>query len=194
MTRDNFCSYKLSMLGRQMIKQYIVHERRRYIRKLWGSVFWFALFTGLTLVCFTPSLLARIPYGEYLPELAPFFVLFGLVSLFAFIMLLHSGYKRQLSRRSDLNVIKHGGYKVDTMFVAGAYRPRGRGFGSTALKSLLEGHKDYAIGTVEGRQVHALNLTGDLIDNAYRPCLTLDNSSVFILHRTAVVAPKKKGK
>lgn len=190
MKRDNFCSYKLSMLGRQMMKQYIVQERRRYIRKLWGAVFWFVLCGSLTAVCFMPSLLAKIPYGEYLVELAPLFALIAFFSLVIFGMLLHSGYRRQLSRASDLSVIKRGGFKVDTIYVAGSYRPRGRGFGTTALKSLLEGHKDYAIGTVSGRSVHALNLTGELIDNSYRPCLELDNHSVFVLPRTAVTAPK----
>ena len=86
------------------------------------------------------------------------------------------------------------GYKVDTIFIVGAYRPRSRGFGSTALKSLLEGHKDYAIGTVSGRSVHALNLTGDLIENAYRPCLELDNGTVYVLPRTAVTAPRNEKK
>ena len=190
MKRDNFCSYKLSMLGRQLVKQYIVQERRRYIRKLWGAVFWFVLCGGLTAVCFIPQLLDRIPYGEYLPELAPFFALFAFLALMAFCMLLHSGYRKQLSKGSDLTVIKRGGFKVDTIYVAGAYRPRGRGFGTTAIKSLLEGHKDNAIGTVSGRSVHALNLTGELIDNSYRPCIELDNHSIFILPRTAVTAPK----
>ncbi len=190
MTRDSFCNYKLSMLGRQIIKQYIVQERRRYIRKLWGCVFWFLLFAALTAACFIDEILGRIPYGEYLVELAPLFALFAFLFLMAFILLLQSGHRKQLSKFSDLRVITGGGFKVDTIYVAGSYRPRSGGFGTTALKSLLEGHKDYAIGTVSGRSVHALNLTGELIDNSYRPCIMLDNNSVFILPRTAVTAPK----
>ena len=194
MTRDSFCSYKLSMLGNQMIKQYIVQERRRFIRKLWGLFFWAVVFLVLTAACFIEQVVAMLPFEEQLVELAPLFLLFGLLLLLSYFMVLFNGYNKHLGAQSDLKTVKKGGYKVDTIFIVGAYRPRSRGFGSTALKSLLEGHKDYAIGTVSGRSVHALNLTGDLIENAYRPCLELDNGTVYVLPRTAVTAPRNEKK
>ena len=71
MTRDSFCSYKLSMLGNQMIKQYIVQESRRFIRKLWGLFFWAVVFLVLTAACFIEQVAAMLPFEEQLVELAP---------------------------------------------------------------------------------------------------------------------------
>lgn len=195
MKREDYCSYKLSMFGRQMIKQHIVYERRTMIRKTWTSFFLFILSAGMTVFCFMEEVWHLTGLGdEYVEQFIDFAVVFSvmaLVCLVLFVLLLRHSFRYCLGKKSDLSFIKKGGYKVDTVYIAGSYRARKRGLGTAGIRMLLEGNREYVIATMRGSSVHAVNLTGELIENSYRPCISLDNGSVFVIPRTAVTAPKE---
>ncbi len=191
MKHKDYCSYKISMLGRQVIKGHILYERRDLIKKLWGTVIWFLIFAALAVFCFLEESLHLTPYSEYIVDFAALFLMAALLSIIFFIMLLRNGYRRFLGKYSDLAFYKRGGYKVDTIYVAATYRHRRVGFGTRALKTIMEVSKEYVNGTVRGSTVHAINLTGETVEGSYCPCISFDNGTIFVLPRTAVVAPKK---
>ncbi len=197
MARTEYCSYnsyKLSMLGRQSLKQHVLYERKTLIRKMWTSVFWFLLCSAVTFigVIGTVETLPYISkYSEHIADLAVLSIVGAVVSLTIFFLLLHHGFRYCLGKNSDLVILKKGGYKVETFYVAGSYRARKTGLGTAGIRMLLEGNRSYVNGTIRGNTFHAVNLTGELIENSYRPCVALDNGSVFVLPRTSVIAPKE---
>ncbi len=190
MKRADYCSYKLSMFGRQAVKQHIMYERKTLIRKMWTFMIFFILFGAAAVFSILETALQITGYSDLIAEFSILFMVLSCICLIIFLMLLHHGFRYCLGRNSDLTFIKKGGYKVDTFYVAGSYRARKTGLGSAGIRSLLEGSRKYVNGTIRGNTIHAVDLTGEMVEGSYRPCISLDNGSVFVLPRTAVIAPR----
>ncbi len=191
--RTDFSEYKMSMLGRDILKHYVMRERRTVMRKLRMSMFLFilsALLSVYTIYHIVSETMIYTEYAEYFVDFCVVFFVTAIISLLLFILLLRHGYRYCLGKGCDLFVLRKGGYKISTLYAAGSYHRRGLGWGGNALKTLLEGSREIVIGTVGGSSVHAVNLTGELVDGSYRPCVVLDNGSVFVMPRTAVIAPR----
>lgn len=187
---NEFCSYRLSMMGRQSVKAYILYERHALVRKLWLAAILFLISTGAVAYLFYELLTGNSEYNDQFMDLAVVFFLIAFLALVSFFCLMRFGYRRCLSRKSDLRCMKKGNYRVDTIYVAGSYRASRSG-GYAVIRTLFEGRRDYVNGSLDGSPVHAVNLIGIYENGTYHPCIVLDNNSVYVLPRTYVTAPRK---
>lgn len=187
---NEFCSYRLSMLGRQSVKAYVLYERNSLIRKLWLTVILFLISTGAVVYMFYELLFNESEYNDQFMDLSVVFFLISFLSMVSFFCLMKFSFHRCLGRKSDLRCMKKGNYRVDTLYVAGSYRASRSG-GYAVMRTLFEGRRDYLNGSLDGSPVHAVNLIGIYENGSYHPCLVLDNNSVYALPRTYVTAPRK---
>ncbi len=187
---NEFCSYRLSMLGKQTIKQYVLYERRSLLKKLWLSAIILLICAGAALFLFQQLLSGDSKYSDQFVDLCVVFCLAAFLALVSFFCLLRFGYRRCLGRKSDIRCMKRGYYRVDTIYVAGSYRASRSG-GYAVIRTLFEGKRDYVNGSLDGTPIHAVNLIGIFENGTYHPCIVLDNNSVYVLPRTCVTAPRK---
>ncbi len=187
---NEFCSYRLSMMGRQSVKAYIIYEKNSLVRKLWLTVILFVISAAAFAYLYYEILFGNSEYIDQFNDLAVVFALIILLTLVSFFCLMRFGYNRCLGRKSDLRCMKKGNYRVDTIYVAGSYRASRSG-SYAVMRTLFEGRRDYVNGSLDGSPVHAVNLIGIYENGSYHPCVVLDNNSVYALPRSYVSAPRK---